>query len=76
MAETLVSKGVEHEFRVENIGLDRKEKLKYFLGFAFRIDRGMNKEDTLQRYRRIIDYFFACGGPLVKGRSPNKSLKN
>lgn len=76
LAENLANKCVEHEFRVENIGLDRKEHLKYFIGFAFKIDRGMNKEDTLQRYRRIIDYFFACGGPLVKGRSPNKSLKN
>lgn len=75
-AQNLVTHCVEHEFKVENIGLDKKNMVKYFLGFGFKIDRGMKKEDTLQRYKRIIEYFFAPGGPLIKDHSPCKSQKN
>lgn len=53
-AQNLVAHCVEHEFKVENIGLDRKNSVKYYLGFGFKIDRAMKKEDTLQRYKRII----------------------
>lgn len=75
-AQNLVAHCVEHEFKVENIGVDKKNMAKYFLGFGFKIDRGMKKEDTLQRYKRIIEYFFAPGGPLIKDHSPSKSHKN
>lgn len=59
LAENLANRGVEHEFRMENIGLDNKNNLKYFLGFAFRIDRSMKREVTLQRYKHAIDLIFS-----------------
>lgn len=75
-AQILVAHCVEHEFKVESIGLDRKNSVKYYLGFSFKIDRAMKKEDTLQRYKRIIEYFFAPGGPLIKDHSSPKSSKD
>ncbi len=75
LAENLASHCVEHEFHPENIGLDKRNGLKYYLGFNFKIDRSMRKEDTLHKYRRIIEYFFAEGGPLIQG-TPTKSQAN
>ena len=76
LADNLVNHCVQHEFKVSNIGLDRRNGLKYFLGLNFNIDKAMRKQDTLQRYRRIIDYFFARGGPVIRGKSPSNSLRN
>ena len=43
MARNLVSHCIEHEFKASNIGIDKRSKVKYFLGFAFRIDRSIKK---------------------------------
>jgi hypothetical protein len=51
LAGTLAGCSVLHEFKIDNVGLDRNNRLKYFLGFAFRIDRGLNRQETGERYQ-------------------------
>ncbi len=43
LANNLVNHCVQHEFKVRNIGLDRRNGLKYFLGLNFNIDKAMRK---------------------------------
>ncbi len=43
LGELLARHCVVHEFQFDNVGLDRLNRLKYFLGFAFKIDRNVNK---------------------------------
>lgn len=40
------------------MGLDRKQTLKYFLGFNFKIDRSLCKQTTAQKYRAQVESFF------------------
>lgn len=52
------------------MGLDKYFRLKYFLGFEFRIDKALNKDELSQKYKRQIESMFGKGGRFRRTSSP------
>lgn len=58
------------------MGLDKKNNLKYYLGFNFKIDRSLKKEETVEKYKAKVLNFFSKPKQVKEERSPSKSYKN
>lgn len=54
LAENLANHCIDHEFKMNNIGLDKRNNLKYYLGLNFKIDRTMQKQKLIQKYRQAV----------------------
>ena len=75
LAQLLAAHSVVLDLRIENVGLDRNNRLKYFMGFAFRIDRTINRTLTAEQYQQTVRGFFAEGGRFSRVQSPFKPAK-
>lgn len=75
MAQYLANHSIVLDLRIENVGLDKSNHLKYFMGFGFRIDRALNRPLTVERYQQTVKSFFAEGGRFSRVQSPFKPAK-
>jgi hypothetical protein len=64
-----------HEFKFHNVGLDKSLRLKYFLGFDFKIDKTSNKDDLNLKYQQVVNGMFGQGGRFRRTASPNQQSK-
>jgi len=54
LAENVAAHFIDHQFKLSNIGVDRRNNLKYFLGMNFRIDKTLPKIETALKYKQQV----------------------
>lgn len=58
LVENIAAHSIEHQFKLSNIGLDKRNNLKYYIGFDFKIDRALVKNEATLKYKRQIEKLF------------------